>query len=135
MPLPPAPTKRAALLSPDALDAPARAPLKPSRKTVRAEPAQKTSALDLLDSLTARGGDSPVLHAEKKTARALPMRGDSYQNESVPTVKPASGLRWRTMGSPFVPELVDQTLDVATAAVLENLEQLAHGRSIGARSL
>lgn len=38
------------------------------------------------------------------------------------------------VGSPFVPELVDQTLDVATAAILENLEQLAHGRSIGARS-
>ena len=48
MPLPPAPAKRAALLSPDALDAPAR----PSAKAARASSARvesPQSGLDLFD--------------------------------------------------------------------------------------
>jgi len=50
-PLPPAPTKRAALLSLDALEAPARAPLKVARKTGRAASATKQpAALALPDS-------------------------------------------------------------------------------------
>ena len=90
MPLPPAPTKRAALLSPDALDAPARMPLKPSRKTVRAEPAQNPPVLDLLDSRTASGGDHPVVYAEKKARSAIDTGAGSYKKESIAVVKPAA---------------------------------------------
>ena len=89
MPLPPAPTKRAALLSPDALDAPARMPLKPSRKTVRAEPAQNPPVLDLLDSRTASGGDHPVVYAEKKARSAIDTGAGSYKKESIAVAKPA----------------------------------------------
>ena len=89
MPLPPAPTKRAALLSPDALDAPARMPLKPSRKTVRAEPAQNLPVLDLLDSRTASGGDHPVVYAEKKARSAIDTGAGSYKKESIAVAKPA----------------------------------------------
>ena len=89
MPLPPAPTKRAALLSPDALDAPAHTPLKPSRKTVRAEAAQNPPVLDLLDSRGASGGDHPLLYAEKKARSAIGTRAGSYKNESMAVAKPA----------------------------------------------
>jgi len=59
MPLPPAPTKRAALLSPDALDAPARSPSKVARKTERTESAQKPPVMDLFDSRAAGEGSHP----------------------------------------------------------------------------
>ncbi|MDP3139103.1 MAG: PIN domain-containing protein, partial [Burkholderiaceae bacterium] len=57
MPLPPAPTKRAALLTPEAFDAPARSPARASRKTEThfpdSAPADKPQSLDLFDR---RGG-------------------------------------------------------------------------------
>ena len=89
MPLPPAPTKRAALLSPDALDAPAHASLKPSKKTVRAEPGQHPPVLQLLDGRSASGGDHALLYADKKTAIAIDTGADSYKKESIPA-KPAA---------------------------------------------
>ena len=53
MPLPPAPSKRAALLEPQAFDAPARASAKAARKPLEhsgGHPvAEKTLAFDLLD--------------------------------------------------------------------------------------
>ena len=63
-PLPPAPTKRAALLSLDALEAPARAPLKVARKTGRAASATKQpAALALPDSRPV--GELAVVQAKK----------------------------------------------------------------------
>ncbi|MFZ2388446.1 MAG: PhoH family protein [Polaromonas sp.] len=90
MPLPPAPTKRATLLSHDALETSARAPLsKASRKTGRAEPAQKPGVHDLLDSRAARGGDHPTVYAEKKPSSPVDTSVISYKNESVTPPKPA----------------------------------------------
>jgi len=67
MPLPPAPTKRAALLSADALHPPVRASLpKAPRKTARAEPARKPAALDLADSRVTGSREHAVISAEKK---------------------------------------------------------------------
>jgi PhoH-like ATPase len=57
MPLPPAPTKRAALLPPEAYDAPARSSHKATRKTEGAQgPAEKPQALDFDPRL---GGGEP----------------------------------------------------------------------------
>ena len=49
MPLPPAPTKRAALLSPDAVDAPARLPPKASRRSGRTNDEARTARLRALE--------------------------------------------------------------------------------------
>ena len=69
MPLPPAPTKRAALLSPDALEAPARAPVKAARKTGRtsaAKAAPKASVVELMDTRSAaQASEILVIQAEK----------------------------------------------------------------------
>ncbi len=65
MPLPPAPTKRAALLSPDALDAPARSTSKAARKPESAESPRKPAVLDLFDSRTAASGEHPVAYSGK----------------------------------------------------------------------
>ncbi len=80
MPLPPAPTKRAALLSTDALDAPARSPSK-ARKTETSGPAWKSPVLELLDSRAA-GGEHPV--AFKGEPLSSPDRTviESYKKES-----------------------------------------------------
>ena len=68
-PLPPAPTKRAALLSLDALEAPARAPLKVARKTGRAASATKQpAALALPDSRPV--GELAVVQAKKQPVSA-----------------------------------------------------------------
>ncbi len=80
MPLPPAPTKRAALLSTDALDAPARSPSK-ARKTETSGPAWKSPVLELLDSRAA-GAEHPV--AFKGEPLSSPDRTviESYKKES-----------------------------------------------------
>ena len=80
MPLPPAPTKRAALLSTDALDAPARSPSK-ARKTETSGPAWKSPVLELLGSRAA-GGEHPV--AFKGEPLSSPDRTviESYKKES-----------------------------------------------------
>ncbi|MGH8857825.1 MAG: PhoH family protein, partial [Polaromonas sp.] len=89
MPLPPAPTKRAALLSPDALDAPARSPSKTARKTESAESAQKPPLLDLFDSRTADGGGHPLAYKGKEPPSPGKTGADSYKKESIPLPKPA----------------------------------------------
>ncbi len=66
MPLPPAPTKRAALLSTDALDAPARSPSKAARKSENAESDHRQSVTELFDGGTATGGDHPAAFIDKK---------------------------------------------------------------------
>ncbi len=66
MPLPPAPTKRAALLSTDALDAPARSPSKAARKSENAESDHRQSVTELFDGGSATGGDHPAAFIDKK---------------------------------------------------------------------
>ncbi|MDO9113042.1 MAG: PhoH family protein [Polaromonas sp.] len=88
MPLPPAPTKRAALLSADALEAPVRTHAKTTRKTEHAEPAHKTAALDLFDSRSG-GGEArhPAAYLPKEPARQA-KDTDSYHKEPQAAVRP-----------------------------------------------
>ncbi|MBB4224348.1 PhoH family protein [Variovorax sp. 375MFSha3.1] len=78
MPLPPAPTKRAALLSPDALDAPARSSHRGSRRSgdSRADEAAARSPqpLELFDSVGAEsaGGAAAVRPARRTRPKATP---------------------------------------------------------------
>lgn len=90
MPLPPAPTKRAALLSPDALDAPARSPSK-ARKTESAESAQKPPVMDLFDSRAAGDGSQhPSAFQGKEPANPSRTSASSYKKESIPLPQPAA---------------------------------------------
>ncbi len=84
MPLPPAPTKRAALLSTDAMDAPARSPSKAARKTEHTETAQKPPVLDLFDGGIASGGDHPVAFKGKEALSPTKTAISSYKKESAP---------------------------------------------------
>ncbi len=84
MPLPPAPTKRAALLSTDAMDAPARSPSKAARKTENTESVQKPPVLDLFDDRVASGGDHPVAFKGKNTPSPAKTAIRSYKKESAP---------------------------------------------------
>jgi PhoH-like ATPase len=90
MPLPPAPTKRAALLSTDAFDAPARSPSKAARKTEQAELAQKPPpALDLFDSRSAGGeAEHPAAYLAKEPAHPGKTSADSYHKHSAPAPAP-----------------------------------------------
>lgn len=78
MPLPPAPTKRAALLSPDALDAPARSSHRGSRRSgdQRADEAapNRPQPLELFDSLgsEAAGGGETARPSRRTKARTAP---------------------------------------------------------------
>ncbi len=80
MPLPPAPTKHAALLSTDAFDAPARSPSKAARKTENAESDHRQPVMELFDGGTATGGDHPAAfmdkkaHSPKKTSPTSPTK-------------------------------------------------------------
>jgi PhoH-like ATPase len=95
MPLPPAPTKRAALLSPDAFDAPARTHGKPARKTearfAAPEPAHKPQAMDLFD----RTGGGDHLPADLVEAPASTASGGmpSYKHDSEPARQQAPRAR------------------------------------------
>ncbi len=82
MPLPPAPTKRAALLSSDALDAPARSPARAARKTESAESARKPPSLDLLDERPAGGGIHPLADKGKEPVAPEKSSPSSHKNES-----------------------------------------------------
>jgi PhoH-like ATPase len=82
MPLPPAPTKRAALLSTDALDAPARSPSKAARKTENAESDHRQPVTELFDGGTATGGDHPAAFVDKKTDSPIKTGVASYKKES-----------------------------------------------------
>ena len=84
MPLPPAPTKRAALLSTNAMDAPARSPSKAARKTENTESAQKPPVLDLFDGRVASGGDHPVAFKGKQASGPVNTATSSYKKESAP---------------------------------------------------
>ncbi|OZA95999.1 MAG: phosphate starvation-inducible protein PhoH [Polaromonas sp. 39-63-203] len=86
MPLPPAPTKRAALLSPDVLDAPARSPSRATRKSESADSAEKPPVLDLFNDRTAGGGDRPAAFKGKEASRPEKASEHSYQKQSIEPV-------------------------------------------------
>ncbi|MEO5660985.1 MAG: PIN domain-containing protein, partial [Polaromonas sp.] len=92
MPLPPAPTKRAALLSPDvlhALHAPVRTPLlKAPRKTARTETNQKTSLVTLLDS-SPIDVDRPLVYVEKMPSTPTDSSVVSFKKDNTAQPKPA----------------------------------------------
>ncbi|MDB5966975.1 MAG: PhoH family protein, partial [Polaromonas sp.] len=81
MPLPPAPTKRAALLSPDAVDAPARSHAKASRRTASAEPVQRQAVMEVFDDRSATAAH-PESFMEKEAASPIRTGAASYRNES-----------------------------------------------------
>jgi len=85
MPLPPAPTKRAALLSADALDAPVRSQSKAARKTEHIEPDQQPVALELFDS-HAEGGEAeqPAAYLNKAPSRPGKTGAATYQKHDTP---------------------------------------------------
>ena len=89
MPLPPAPTKRAALLSTDAFDAPARSPSKGTRKTTSADAAQKPPVLDLFDNRTTAGGEHPLAYKSKEPTSPIDTGPSSYKKESISPPQPA----------------------------------------------
>ena len=89
MPLPPAPIKRAALLSPDALDAPARAPVKTARKTENTESAKKPPTLELSDSRLASGGGQPAVYLGEKRSGPDNTATASYKKQSAQQPKTA----------------------------------------------
>ncbi|CAA2103860.1 PhoH family protein [Variovorax paradoxus] len=76
MPLPPAPTKRAALLSPDALDAPARSSQRGSRRSGEQRSGEADSRgpqpLELFDNLGTEGGGEPARTARRTKAKPAP---------------------------------------------------------------
>ncbi|MEO8021958.1 PhoH family protein [Polaromonas sp.] len=85
MPLPPAPTKRAALLSADALDAPARSHAKATRKTDQAGPTHQPAALELFDNRSAGGeAEHPVAYLPKEPGHAGTTGAKSYQKQGAP---------------------------------------------------
>ena len=90
MPLPPAPTKRAALLSPDVLDAPVRASARAPRKSSKpVELASQPAAIGLLESRPVMEVGHPIIYAEKKAPPAIDTEVVSSQKESVPRAQPA----------------------------------------------
>ena len=85
MPLPPAPTKRAALLSADALDAPARSQSKAARKTEHTEPDQQPVALELFDSRFGGGeAEQPAAYLNKAPSRPGKTGVATYQKHDTP---------------------------------------------------
>ena len=85
MPLPPAPTKRAALLSADALDAPARSQSKAARKTEHTEPDQHPVALELFDSRSGGGeAEQPAAYLNKTPSRPGKTGAATYQKHDTP---------------------------------------------------
>ena len=82
MPLPPAPTKRAALLTPDALDAPARPSAKPSR-TSSAQLESNTAKLDLFDERLAGNAATPPKNKAKTSASPINTGASSYHTNSI----------------------------------------------------
>ena len=89
MPLPPAPTKRAALLSPTLLDAPARLLPKTPRKTARSSdsPAQP-AVVQLKASGISKQRGQAVIHAEKNPFTAVEPVGASSSKENILKIQP-----------------------------------------------
>ena len=86
MPLPPAPTKRAALLSTDALHAPVRAPAKAARKADTSESAERSPATKLFDSQS----DHPSAFMGKDAPSPAITGQSSYKRDSNPAPRAAA---------------------------------------------
>ena len=84
MPLPPAPTKRTALLSSDAVDTPARSPTKAAQKTGSSALSPKPPILDLFDnrSANAAGSDHPAALKSKEASNLDDSSASSYKKNS-----------------------------------------------------
>ena len=82
MPLPPAPTKRAALLSPDALDAPARPGTK-SNRTIQAQPDAAKARLGLSDERLGSTAAAPARAKVKDDSKPMDTGASSYKNSSI----------------------------------------------------
>ena len=91
MPLPPAPTKRAALLSASDFDAPARSLSPASRKTEHLQVPEKLQPLKVFDNTPAPDvAEHPVALLAKTPSRPVKPGIDSYKKESI---EPVSRLR------------------------------------------
>ncbi|WP_431122843.1 PhoH family protein [Variovorax paradoxus] len=96
MPLPPAPTKRAALLSPDAHDAPARSSHRGSRRSgdSRADSASSSGSqpLELFDRNTAEavGGSTEAAPSARGKSKTAPSRNSERSQDRSPEHRPAA---------------------------------------------
>jgi PhoH-like ATPase len=94
MPLPPAPTKRAALLSPEAFEAPARGKARAGRKTAAAfdspEPDEKPQARDLFEH-----GGGLATEARAPATPVVPLRPRAVPPAAVTPEKPQARARTR----------------------------------------
>jgi PhoH-like ATPase len=93
MPLPPAPTKRAALLSPAALNTPVQPSPRRAQKPEAAASAQKPPVADLFESRTAEAAAKPRLLKGKEPASPVPASMEGFKKERIkkpgPAAKPA----------------------------------------------
>ena len=90
MPLPPAPNKRAALLSPAVFDLPARSSPKAPRKDAQStELSVQPVVVQLKASRTSKNRDSAVIHADKSPSTGLDLTLVSSEKESVSKVQTA----------------------------------------------
>ncbi|AVQ79554.1 MULTISPECIES: PhoH family protein [unclassified Variovorax] len=110
MPLPPAPTKRAALLSPDAIDAPARSSHRGSRRATdqRADeaPARTPQPLELFDSIgtDGAGGASAATRPARRTkAKAAPAATPATAPAPVSAPQPQALIQVETKVQPTAP--------------------------------
>ncbi|MDB5889743.1 MAG: PhoH family protein [Polaromonas sp.] len=83
MPLPPAPNKRAALLSADAIDSPVSTRTKASRKAVSVDSPPAQAATHLFAARLAEGGRQTVVAREKSAPGPVVTDIESYKNVSV----------------------------------------------------
>ena len=85
MPLPPAPTKRAALLSSDPVQSPARSPSKAAQKIDSSTLSTKSTIVDLFDNrlANATGADQPTAFAGKNDASPINKGAGRYEQSSV----------------------------------------------------
>ncbi|MDE2617751.1 MAG: PhoH family protein [Burkholderiales bacterium] len=92
MPLPPAPTKRAALLSPEAFEAPARGKPRSGRKTSASfdgpEPADKTQARDMFEHGGGLGAEALAPPAAPVVSLRQPARPAAAINQPQARVRP-----------------------------------------------
>ena len=90
MPLPPAPTKRAALLSPAVLDAPARSSSKTSRKTTKVgESSTQPVVVQLKTSRSLKDRGDVAIRADKNPFVAAEPATVNFQKESMLKIQPA----------------------------------------------
>jgi PhoH-like ATPase len=95
MPLPPAPTKRAALLSTNALHAPVRAPARSVKKSGPAVPAERQVVIDLFENRVAEAGEHPAAFLDKSSPGQSVAVPTSYKKESVSEVQLAPQAAYR----------------------------------------